>query len=63
MRGACLEPCLAKIMHCSPSVRIVGMSATLANIQTVASFMTAKLYTSDFRPVTLQEYITLGHAY
>ena len=59
-RGACLEACLAKIMHCGPNVRIVGMSATLANVQTVANFLNAKLYTSNFRPVTLREYFKLG---
>ncbi|KAI6656818.1 Helicase POLQ-like isoform X1 [Oopsacas minuta] len=59
-RGACLESCLAKVMYCEPTVRIVGMSATLANIETIANFLNAKLYTSDFRPVTLHEYFKLG---
>ena len=59
-RGACLEACLAKIMYCQPSVRIVGMSATLANLQTIANFLNAQLYISDFRPVTLHEYFKLG---
>ena len=60
-RGACLEACLAKIMYCQPSVRIVGMSATLSNMQTIANFLNAQLYISDFRPVTLHEYFKLGH--
>ena len=60
-RGACLEACLAKIMYCQPSIRIVGMSATLANMQTIANFLNAQLYVSDFRPVTLHEYFKLGH--
>ena len=60
-RGACLEACLAKIMYCGPKVRIVGMSATLANVKTVASYLNAKHYTSDFRPVRLREFFKFGH--
>ena len=59
-RGACLEICLAKIMHCESRTRIVGMSATLANLEIIATFLNAELYTSDFRPVTLKEYFKLG---
>ena len=50
-RGAALEMCLSKLIY-TDVVQIVGMSATLSNIQDLCTFMKAEVYTSDFRPVS-----------
>lgn len=39
------------------SIQIVGMSATIGNLHDVATFLHAEVYTQDFRPVELKEYI------
>ncbi|XP_071487488.1 helicase POLQ-like [Diadema antillarum] len=57
-RGASLEICLAKLLHMN-SCQIVGMSATLSNIQDLCRFLRAEVYTNNFRPVELKEYIKL----
>ncbi|XP_058517936.1 DNA polymerase theta isoform X1 [Ochotona princeps] len=46
----------------SNAVQIVGMSATLPNLQLVASWLNAELYHTDFRPVPLLESIKIGNA-
>ena len=51
-RGATLEMCLSKLLFTN-AAQIVGMSATLSNIQDLCTFMKAELYTSDFRPVSI----------
>ncbi|XP_022092719.1 helicase POLQ-like isoform X2 [Acanthaster planci] len=57
-RGASLEACIAKLLHLN-SAHIIGMSATLSNIQDLCIFMRAEVYCSDFRPVELKEYIKI----
>ncbi|XP_038066286.1 helicase POLQ-like [Patiria miniata] len=57
-RGASLEACIAKLLYLN-SAHIVGMSATLSNIQDLCEFMRAEVYCSDFRPVELKEYIKI----
>ncbi|KAJ1529775.1 hypothetical protein ONE63_006521 [Megalurothrips usitatus] len=56
-RGATLESVLTNLRNCKADIQIVGMSATIGNLGEVASFLDAKTYTGDFRPVELKEYI------
>ncbi|KAG2382279.1 hypothetical protein C9374_005481 [Naegleria lovaniensis] len=44
------------------SIQIIGMSATIPNLESIAQWMDATLYTSDYRPVPLVEYYTIGEA-
>ncbi|XP_034371446.1 DNA polymerase theta [Arvicanthis niloticus] len=46
----------------SNAVQIVGMSATLPNLQLMASWLNAELYHTDFRPVPLLESIKIGNS-
>eukprot|EP00058_Branchiostoma_floridae_P018332 XP_002603821.1 hypothetical protein BRAFLDRAFT_124688 [Branchiostoma floridae] len=51
-RGATLEMCLAKVLYISKSSQIIGMSATLNNIQELQTFLSAEVYSNNFRPCT-----------
>ncbi|XP_013370681.1 PREDICTED: DNA polymerase theta isoform X2 [Chinchilla lanigera] len=46
----------------SNAVQVVGMSATLPNLEVVASWLNAELYHTDFRPVPLLESIKIGNS-
>ncbi|XP_048202684.1 DNA polymerase theta isoform X2 [Perognathus longimembris pacificus] len=76
-RGYLLELLLTKICYitqksasCQPEsprslsndVQIVGMSATLPNLELVASWLNAELYHTDFRPVPLLELVKIGNS-
>ncbi|XP_067645253.1 helicase POLQ-like [Eurosta solidaginis] len=60
-RGATLEVLLTKIMFIDANIQIVGMSATIGNLQEVSNFLKADVYTRSFRPVELREYIKCGN--
>uniref|UniRef100_A0A8C8JBP2 Helicase POLQ-like n=1 Tax=Oncorhynchus tshawytscha TaxID=74940 RepID=A0A8C8JBP2_ONCTS len=50
-RGAIIEMTLAKVLYISKSTQIIGMSATLGNLQDIQKFLKAESYTNDFRPI------------
>lgn len=59
-RGGTLEILLTKALLTNSAIQIVGMSATIGNISEVAEFLNADVYTRDFRPVELKEFVKLG---
>ncbi|XP_066600630.1 helicase POLQ-like isoform X2 [Prorops nasuta] len=56
-RGATLEVLLTKVMYVDENIHIVGMSATIGNLKEVAQFLKAELYTQNFRPIIIKEYL------
>ncbi|MBA0873433.1 hypothetical protein Goshw_002175 [Gossypium schwendimanii] len=42
-------------------LQIVGMSATMPNVEAVADWLQAALYQTNFRPVPLEEFIKVGN--
>ncbi|KGL85254.1 DNA polymerase theta, partial [Tinamus guttatus] len=74
-RGYLLELLLTKVRYLTEKVakrkakmkspgfsgiQIVGMSATLPNLGLLASWLDAELYSTDFRPVPLMEWVKIG---
>ncbi|KAF8535721.1 P-loop containing nucleoside triphosphate hydrolase protein [Trichophaea hybrida] len=61
-RGFILEILAAKLLSLGQRVQIVGMSATLSNIETVGKWLNAQVYECTYRPIPLSEHIVYDSA-
>eukprot|EP00434_Breviolum_minutum_P035670 symbB.v1.2.031581.t1/scaffold3682.1/size52094/4 len=60
-RGYLLEIFLSKVLFLAPEIQVLGLSATLPNVEDIAKWLKAVLYRTAYRPVPLQEYVLCGH--
>lgn len=65
-RGYILELLLTKIKYVSSrldevQIQIVGMSATLPNLEVLAHWLEAELFITQFRPIPLDEFCLVGN--
>ncbi|KJH41639.1 helicase protein [Dictyocaulus viviparus] len=58
-RGAVIEQIVCKVVG---SGQIIGMSATLSNIDELASFLRGYVYSTAFRPIELNEFVRIGQS-
>ncbi len=56
-RGSVYEILIAKLRKNFPDIQILGLSATIGNIDELAKWLDASLIQSSFRPVPLTEFI------
>jgi len=63
-RGANLEAFITKLLYVKDKrnidTQIVAMSATVGNLKQIASFLRADLFTDQYRPVELKEFVKVG---
>ncbi|CAG5019053.1 unnamed protein product [Parnassius apollo] len=60
-RGGTLETLLTTVIFANKGIQIVGMSATIGNLNEIAQFLQADVFQREFRPVELMEYVKLGN--
>ncbi|KAI3328400.1 P-loop containing nucleoside triphosphate hydrolase protein [Ustulina deusta] len=56
-RGYLMELIATKLMSLDQSVQIVGMSATLANIEVLSTWLNAHMYRTFYRPIPVEEHL------
>eukprot|EP00931_Biecheleriopsis_adriatica_P092095 TRINITY_DN6591_c0_g2_i1.p1 TRINITY_DN6591_c0_g2~~TRINITY_DN6591_c0_g2_i1.p1 ORF type:complete len:2016 (-),score=351.16 TRINITY_DN6591_c0_g2_i1:69-6116(-) len=59
-RGYLLEIFLSKVLFLAPSLQVIGLSATLPNVEDIARWLDAVLYQTNYRPVPLSEFVLTG---
>jgi DNA polymerase theta len=62
--GYLLEILMIKVLMLKAkfaSVQLIGMSATISNTQELATWVSGRLFETDFRPIPLQECIVAGN--
>lgn len=60
-RGPVLESLIAKLKLLVPSVKLIGMSATIGNPRDLAKWLDAELIISSWRPVPLKQGVFYKH--
>lgn len=58
-RGPTIEFLIMKIKKIIPNVRIIGLSATIKNVEEIGNWLKINFYKTDFRPIPLYEGILL----
>ncbi|KAI1176755.1 P-loop containing nucleoside triphosphate hydrolase protein [Nemania sp. FL0916] len=56
-RGYLMELIATKLMSLDHSVQIIGMSATLANIELLSTWLDAHMYRTSYRPIPVEEHL------
>src|SRR3990170_4199845 len=58
-RGPTLEVVLARLMQINPEIQILALSATINNVEEIASWLKASYVITEWRPVPLREGVLL----
>jgi helicase len=58
-RGPTLEVVLARLMQVNPVMQVLALSATINNVEEIASWLKAAYVITEWRPVTLKEGVLL----
>ncbi len=61
-RGPTLEVVMTKLREMIPTLRVLALSATISNAEEIASWLDAKLVTSNYRPVPVKKAVFCGGA-
>ena len=59
-RGPTLEVVLARLLQVNPDIQVLALSATINNVDEIASWLKAEHVTTEWRPVPLKEGVLLN---
>lgn len=60
-RGSTIEFLIMKLKKLLPNVRIIGLSATIENVDEIANWLKIDFYKTNFRPIELYEGVLLNN--
>jgi helicase len=58
-RGPTLEVVLARLLQVNPGMQVLALSATMGNVDEIATWLKAQFVITEWRPVTLREGVLL----